>query len=79
MEKIRAFKLNSYLLVYQNEQQIGILTMEISQKVTLNLLTPEISICVLKDIYCHGYLQGRKRVLLNANENWRDLNNTGLP
>ena len=34
------FKLNSYILVYQNDVQIGILTIGNSAKVTLNLLTP---------------------------------------
>jgi hypothetical protein len=34
------FKLNSYLLVYQNEQKIGVLTIGNSVKVTRNLLTP---------------------------------------
>lgn len=34
------FKLNSYLLVFQNDVQIGILSIGNSAKVTLNLLTP---------------------------------------
>ena len=73
------FKLNPYLLVYQNEQQIGILTIGNSAKVTLNLLTPG-------DLYFgdEGYLMSWVYVAeacsIKANENWSgDLSNTGTP
>ncbi|MDD3720991.1 MAG: hypothetical protein PHW92_00690 [Lutibacter sp.] len=73
------FKLNSYLLVYQNEQQIGILTIGNSAKVTLNLLTPG-------DLYFgdEGYLLSwvyvEEACALRANENFKgDLSNTGRP
>ncbi len=73
------FKLNSYLLVYQNEQKIGILTIGNSAKVTLNLLTPG-------DLYFgdEGYMLSWAYVEeacgLKVNENWKgDLSNTGTP
>tara|TARA_R110000796_G_scaffold23445_7_gene67123 strand:- start:8088 stop:9026 length:939 start_codon:yes stop_codon:yes gene_type:complete len=73
------FKLNPYLLVYQNAQQIGILTIGNSAKVTLNLLTPG-------DLYFgdEGYILSWAYVdeacAIKANENWSgDLSNTGNP
>ncbi|WP_163514337.1 hypothetical protein [Gelidibacter japonicus] len=73
------FKLNPYLLVYQNEQKIGVLTIGNSEKVTLNLLT-------LGDMYYgdEGYLLSwvyvDKDCALRADENWTgDLTNTGEP
>ena len=73
------FKLNSYILVYQNEAQIGILTIGNSAKVTLNLLTPG-------DLYFgdEGYLLSWAYAdgdcALKANENFKgDLSNTGTP
>jgi hypothetical protein len=73
------FKLNSYLLVYQNEQQIGILTIGNSAKVTLNLLT-------LGDLYFgdQGYILSwvyvNEACAIKANENWKgDLSNTDTP
>ena len=73
------FKLNSYILVYQNEKQIGILTLGNSVKVTRNLLTPG-------DLYFgdEGYLLSWVYVdeacAIKANENWKgDLSNTGSP
>jgi hypothetical protein len=73
------FKLNTYILVYQNEKQIGILTVGNSEKVTLNLLTPG-------DLYFgdEGYILSWAYVdeacSIKANENWKgDLSNTGNP
>ncbi|APQ17568.1 hypothetical protein [Maribacter hydrothermalis] len=73
------FKLNSYILVYKNEKQIGILTIGNSVKVTRNLLTPG-------DLYFgdEGYLLSWVYVdeacSIKANENWKgDLSNTGTP
>jgi len=73
------FKLNSYILVYKNEKQIGILTLGNSVKVTRNLLTPG-------DLYFgdEGYLLSWVYVdeacAIKANENWKgDLSNTGTP
>lgn len=73
------FKLNSYLLVYKNEQKIGVLTIGNSVKVTRNLLTPG-------DLYFgdEGYLLSWVYVdaacTIKANENWSgDLSNTGTP
>lgn len=73
------FKLNSYILVYQNGKQIGILTLGNSIKVTRNLLTPG-------DLYFgdEGYLLSWVYVdeacSIKAIENWKgDLSNTGTP
>ncbi len=73
------FKLNSYLLVYQNGRKIGTLTVGNSVKVTQNLLT-------LGDLYYgdEGYLLSWVYVdeacAIKANENWKgDLSNTGTP
>lgn len=73
------FKLNAYLLVYQNEKQIGILTIGNSVKVTLNLLT-------MGDLYYgdEGYIlswvYAEEACGIKANENWNgDLSNTGTP
>lgn len=73
------FKLNSYILVYKNEKQIGILTLGNSVKVTRNLLTPG-------DLYFgdEGYLLSWVYVdeacSIKVNENWKgDLSNTGTP
>ncbi|MDW5290221.1 hypothetical protein [Formosa sp. PL04] len=73
------FKLNSYVLVYQNEKQIGLLTIGNSEKVTLNLLTSG-------DLYFgdEGYILSwvfvDEACAIKANENWiGDLSNTGNP
>lgn len=73
------FKLNAYLLVYQNDKQVGILTIGNSEKVTRNLLSPG-------DLYLgdEGYLLSwvyvDKACAIKANENWKgDLSNTGTP
>lgn len=73
------FKLNAYLSVYQNDKQIGILTIGNSEKVTRNLLTSG-------DLYYgdQGYLLSWVYVdeacAIKANENWKgDLSNTGTP
>ena len=74
-----SFKLNSYLLVYQNEQKIGTLTLGNSLKVTRNLL-------ISGDLYFgdEGYLLSWVYVdedcAISAKENWKgDLSNTGTP
>ncbi|TXD83649.1 hypothetical protein ESY86_08785 [Subsaximicrobium wynnwilliamsii] len=73
------FKLNSYVLVYQNNQKIGVLTIGNSEKVTLNLLTSG-------DLYYgdEGYMLSwayvEKDCAIKANEHWKgDLSNTGTP
>lgn len=73
------FKLNSYLLVYQNGQSIGTLTIGNSVKVTRNLLTPG-------DLYYgdEGYLLSwvfvDKDCAIKANEHrTSDMSNTGNP
>lgn len=73
------FKLNSYLSVCQNEQNIGTLTIGNSVKVTRNLL-------ISGDLYFgdEGYILSwvyvDKDCAINANENWKgDLSNTGTP
>lgn len=73
------FKLNSYLLVYQNEQQIGILTIGNSAKVTLNLLTPG-DLYFGDEGYMLSWVYAAEACAIKANENWSgDLSNTGNP
>ncbi|MCM4171960.1 hypothetical protein DHD32_10740 [Arenibacter sp. TNZ] len=73
------FKLNSYLLVYQNEQQIGILTIGNSAKVTLNLLTPG-DLYFGDEGYILSWVFAAEACAIKANENWSgDLSNTGTP
>lgn len=73
------FKLNSYLLVYQNEQQIGILTIGNSAKVTLNLLTPG-DLYFGDEGYILSWVYVKEACAIKANENWKgDLSNTGTP
>ncbi len=78
-EENTGFKLNSYLLVYQNDSQIGTFTVGNSAKVTLNLITPG-------DLYYgdQGYMLSWVYVddscALKASENHKgDLSNTGTP
>lgn len=73
------FKLNSYILVYQNDQNIGTLTIGNSVKVTKNLLTPG-------DLYYgdEGYMLSwvfvDEACTIKANETRKgDLSNTGNP
>ena len=73
------FKLNPYLLVYQNEQQIGILTIGNSVKVTLNLLTPG-NLYFGDEGYILSWVYVDEPCTIKANENWSgDLSNTGNP
>lgn len=73
------FKLNSYLLVYQNEHQIGILTIGNSSKVTLNLLTPG-DLYFGDEGYMLSWVYVKKACAIKANENWKgDLSNTDTP
>ncbi|MCM4168933.1 hypothetical protein KCTC52924_02634 [Arenibacter antarcticus] len=73
------FKLNSYLSVYQNEQQIGILTLGNSVKVTHNLLTPG-DLYFGDEGYMLSWVYVEEACALKANENWSgDLSNTGTP
>ena len=73
------FKLNSYLLVYQNESQIGILTIGNSVKVTKNLLTPG-DLYYGDEGYLLSWVYAEEACSIKANENWKgDLSNTGTP
>jgi hypothetical protein len=73
------FKLNAYLLVYQNDQQIGILTIGNSEKVTLNLLTPG-DLYFGDEGYILSWVYVDEACGIKANENWKgDLSNTGTP
>lgn len=73
------FKLNAYLLVYQNDQQIGILTLGNSEKVTLNLLTPG-DLYFGDEGYILSWVYVDEACAIKANENWKgDLSNTGTP
>lgn len=73
------FKLNAYLLVYQNDQQIGILTIGNSEKVTLNLLTPG-DLYFGDEGYILSWVYVDEACAIKANENWKgDLSNTGIP
>lgn len=73
------FILNSYVLVYKNDKQIGMLTVGNSVKVTHNLGTAG-------DLYFgdEGYLlswaYADEACSIKANEHWKgDLSNTGTP
>lgn len=73
------FKLNAYLLVYQNEKQIGVLTIGNSVKVTLNLLTPG-DLYFGDEGYILSWVYAEEACAIKANENWSgDLSNTGTP
>lgn len=73
------FKLNSYLLVYQNEKQIGTLTIGNSAKVTLNLLTPG-DLYFGDEGYMLSWVYVKEACAIKANENWNgDLSNSGTP
>lgn len=73
------FKLNSYILVYQNDVQIGILTIGNSAKVTLNLLTPG-DLYYGDEGYILSWAYADGDCGLKANENFKgDLSNTGTP
>ena len=73
------FKLNPYLLVYQDGQQIGILTIGNSAKVTLNLLTPG-DLYFGDEGYILSWVYVDEACAIKANENWSgDLSNTGTP
>ncbi|WP_165876073.1 hypothetical protein [Mariniflexile fucanivorans] len=73
------FKLNAYLLVYQNDEQIGILTIGNSVKVTLNLLTPG-DLYFGDEGYMLSWVFADQACAIMANENWKgDLSNTGTP
>lgn len=72
-------KLNSYLLVYQNDQKIGTLTIGNSVKVTRNLLIPG-DLYFGDEGYILSWVYVDKPCAVNANENWKgDLSNTGTP
>ncbi len=73
------FKLNSYLLVYQSESQIGTLTIGNSVKVTKNLLTPG-DLYFGDEGYMLSWVYVEEASAIKANENWKgDLSNTGTP
>lgn len=73
------FKLNSYLLVYQKESQIGILTIGNSVKVTKNLLTPG-DVYYGDEGYIVSWVYAEEACAIKANEHWEgDLSNTGTP
>jgi hypothetical protein len=73
------FKLNAYLLVYQNDKQIGILTLGNSEKVTINLLTPG-NLYFGDEGYLLSWVYVDKACAIKADENWKgDLSNTGTP
>lgn len=73
------FKLNSYFLVYQNDQKIGTLTIGNSVKVTRNLLIPG-DLYFGDEGYILSWVYVDKPCAVNANENWKgDLSNTGTP
>lgn len=73
------FKLNSYLLVYKNEQKIGTLTIGDSEKVTLNLLTSG-DLYFGDEGYILSWVYVDKDCAIKATENWQgDLSNTGTP
>ncbi|WP_157972826.1 hypothetical protein [Aureibaculum luteum] len=73
------FKLNSYVLVYQNEQKIGVLTVGNSAKVTRNLLTPG-DLYFGDEGYMLSWVYVEEACAIRANENWKgDLGNTGTP
>lgn len=73
------FKLNSYILVYQNEAQIGILTIGNSAKVTLNLLTPG-DLYFGDEGYILSWAYAENECALKADESFKgDLSNTGTP
>ncbi|MFH4965946.1 hypothetical protein V8G69_13170 [Gaetbulibacter sp. M235] len=72
-------KLNSYLLVYQNDEQIGVLTIGNSVKVTRNLLTPG-DLYFGDEGYMLSWVYAEEACEIEANENWKgDLSNTGTP
>lgn len=73
------FKLNSYLMVYQNEQKIGTLTIGNSVKVTRNLLTPG-DLYFGDEGYILSWVYVENDCAIKATENWKgDLSNTGTP
>ncbi|MCK0123855.1 hypothetical protein MWU76_05550 [Gelidibacter sp. F2691] len=73
------FKLNSYVLVYQNDQKIGALTVGNSEKVTSNLLTPG-NLYFGDEGYLLSWVYAEKDCAIKANEDWQgDLSNTGAP
>ncbi len=73
------FKLNSYLLVYQNEEKIGVLTIGNSVKVTRNLLIPG-DLYFGDEGYMLSWVYVDKACSIKASENWKgDLGNTGTP
>jgi|GEM_PF-1068139 len=73
------FKLNSYLMVYQNEQSIGTLTIGNSVKVTLNLLTPG-DLYYGDEGYILSWAYADEACAIKANETRKgDLSNTGNP
>ncbi len=73
------FKLNAYLLVYQNDKQIGVLTIGNSAKVTLNLLTPG-DLYFGDEGYILSWVFAEEACTMIANESWKgDLSNTGTP
>jgi hypothetical protein len=73
------FKLNPYLLVYKNDQQIGILTIGNSAKVTLNLLTPG-DLYFGDEGYILSWAYAEEACSIKANEDFKgDLSNTGTP
>ncbi|MCK0132587.1 hypothetical protein MWU59_13850 [Flavobacteriaceae bacterium F08102] len=77
--KEAGFKLNSYLLVYQNNQKIGMLTAGNSAKVTRNLLTPG-NLYFGDEGYLISWVYVDKACAIKAQENWKgDLSNTGVP
>lgn len=73
------FKLNSYLLVYQNGVKIGTLTIGNSVKVTRNLLIPG-DLYYGDEGYMLSWVYAEEACTLKANENFKgDLSNTGTP
>ncbi|MBA6153169.1 hypothetical protein [Gelidibacter maritimus] len=73
------FKLNSYLLVFQNDQKIGTLTVGNSVKVTRNLLIPG-DLYFGDEGYILSWVYVNKPCAIKAHENWKgDLSNTGTP
>ncbi|WP_299398974.1 hypothetical protein [uncultured Gelidibacter sp.] len=73
------FQLNSYLLVYQNDRKIGVLTVGNSEKVTSNLLTPG-NLYFGDEGYLLSWVYAEKDCAIKANEEWKgDLSNTGTP
>ncbi|TXE09066.1 hypothetical protein ES711_03785 [Gelidibacter salicanalis] len=73
------FKLNSYLLVYQDDQKIGMLTIGNSEKVTLNLITPG-NLYFGDEGYMMSWVYVEKDCAIKASEDWKgDLSNTSIP